>query len=59
METATTLVIESPRKTVSVALRRPLSIGEIWAHFVKRNKRPAIVTLSRGVARVTLRGLTQ
>ena len=53
METANTLIIEAPKKTVSVALRRPLSIGEIWQHFVSRNKRPAIVTLSRGVARVT------
>ena len=53
MDYANRLIIETAKKTVSVQLRRALSIGEIWAHFVGRNRHPAIITLARGVARVT------
>ena len=53
MDYANRLIIETAKKTVSVELHRPLSIGEIWSHFVGRNRRPAIITLARGVARVT------
>ena len=50
---ATSVVIQTAQNTVSVALRRPLTIGEIWARFAISSKRPALVTLSRGVAHIT------
>ena len=50
---ATTLIVETGRKTVSVALKRALTLAEIWNHFVGRGRRPALTTLSKGVARVT------
>jgi hypothetical protein len=53
MEYATKLILEYANRTVCVALRNPMALADIWAHFVARNKRPALVTLSGNVARVT------
>jgi len=53
MEYANRLVIETAHKVIEIALRHPLTLEEVYYHFVKRNKRPALVSLSGGVARVT------
>ena len=53
MEYANRLIIETAHKVVEIALRRPLSIGEVYYHFVVRGKHPAMVSLSGGVVRVT------
>ena len=53
MEYANRLIIETARKTLDVTLRRPLTLAEVYYHFVARGKHPAMVSLSGGVARVT------
>jgi len=52
MDTATKIVLDFASRSVVVNLRRPLTIGEIWSHFVARNHRPTIVTMAHGIARV-------
>jgi hypothetical protein len=53
VEYANRLIIETARKTVEVCLRHPLTLAEVYYHFVARGKRPAMASLSAGVARVT------
>jgi hypothetical protein len=53
MDYANRLIIETARKTLDVTLRRPLTLAEVYYHFVARGKHPAMVSLSGGVARVT------
>jgi hypothetical protein len=53
METANKIILEFQTRSVVATLHNPMTIGEIWAHFVARNHRPSIVTLSNHVARVT------
>ena len=55
MQLATCLIVESRRRSYAVALRRPMTLSDIYYHFVRRFRRPRIATLSGHVARVTLR----
>ena len=53
METARIIIIEKENRTITATLRHAMAIGEIYQHFVSRNRRPRIVTCSDNVARVT------
>jgi len=54
MNLAHTLIVEGGGKEITVTLRRPLTLAEVWWHFTNgRALRPQICTLSKGVARVT------
>jgi hypothetical protein len=54
MNLATQLVVESRRRSYTVVLRRPMTLSDIYYHFVRRYRRPQTATLSGHVARVTL-----
>lgn len=55
MDTARTLVIETPKGTRTVHLSRPRTIGEVWYFLVARNRRPTLITMPQGggIIRVT------
>lgn len=54
MSLAHTLIVEGGGKEITVTLQHPLTLAEIWRHFTNgRARRPEIVTLSKGTARVT------
>ena len=55
MHLATRLIVESRHRSYTVVLRRPLTLTDIYFHFVRRCRRPQIAALSGHVARVTLR----
>jgi len=55
MQLATCLIVESCRRSYTVLLRRPMTLADIYYHFVRRFRHPQIATLSGHVARITLR----
>lgn len=50
---ATTLIIETPRKTTTVLLKRALTLTEIYDLLWQLTSRRAVCSLSKGVARAT------
>ncbi len=50
---ATTLIIETGRKVVSVTLRRPVTLAEIWDRFAQPGRNKPVCTLCKGTARVS------
>lgn len=53
MDTATQLIIEAHAKTISLTLRKPMALADIYACLVKCNRRPILLTLANGIARAT------
>jgi hypothetical protein len=53
MDTATKIVIEVGARIIYLTLKNPISIGELWAHWSCRARRPSIITLAGGIFRVT------
>ena len=51
--TATQLIIEYKTREIAVKLSRPYGAAELYQLLVGRNCRPAILTLSGGVARAS------
>lgn len=56
---ATTLIVKASQRLYRVKLRRPMTAGELWQHFVSRVRCPKELTLSKGVARVTFGPLAE
>ena len=50
----TQLIVETATQQIRVALREPMTMAELWSHFIIGYWRPNTIIMTHGIARVIM-----